>query len=372
VLGQSSTGHSELQDGSGQPESRGNWGLLGHEWAVEFLRSGLAQGRTAHAYLFTGPDKIGKRTLALALARSINCESSPGESSLPLQPCGECLSCRNIQRGVHPDVQVINREVQAEMLSQDPAKKRELGVDTIRILQRDVNLKPYQGRRKVYIIDEAETLSEEAVNSFLKTLEEPPPSTIFVLLSLTEEALLPTLVSRCQVLRLRPVSRRLIEDELRRCYELEPEEAKLLASLSMGRVGWAFQAAADPRVAEARSARRSELIALESATRVRRFEYAAELAGHFGRGEREKVLETLDLWSGWWRDVVLVKGDCPHLVTNIDEMSALREAAQKYDLEQLVGFVRRVEETALQLKQNVNPRLALESVLLEVPAFAGK
>jgi len=157
------------------------WQVVGHEWAVELLKRSLTNGRVAHAYLLTGPPQIGKTTLALNFAQALNCQNPEG-------PCGECLSCRKIAHGTHPDVRVIE------------GQGGTIKIDQIRALQRQAALSCTEGRWKVFILRQMERATTEAANCLLKTLEEPPAHVILVLTASEADALPPTIVSRCQVL----------------------------------------------------------------------------------------------------------------------------------------------------------------------------
>jgi len=160
------------------------WQVIGQDKALALLDRSLKENNVAHAYLFVGPRHIGKKTLALNLAQALNCDADK-------PPCGQCHSCRRILEQKHADVTCIGLD-----------SKTEIGIDDIRKLQRLANLPPYEGKRKVFIIDDAEYLSTEAANSLLKILEEPPPKVVWVLLTAEEPRLLPTIVSRCQRLEL--------------------------------------------------------------------------------------------------------------------------------------------------------------------------
>ncbi|MCL4532432.1 MAG: DNA polymerase III subunit delta', partial [Actinobacteria bacterium] len=206
------------------------WRTIGHDRAVRLLQKSIDAERVSHAYLFSGPRGIGKATLAREFARALNC------LQFQAGPCGECRSCRRIENGTHPDVRVINLEEGSKNIS----------IETVRDLQEGVALRPFEGRVKVYIIEEAERLSEAASNSLLKTLEEPPPSVVLLLTVLDATMLLPTIVSRCQQVDLRPVPDRVVEETIRARTATDPEHARLIAMLAGGRLGWALNAASRP------------------------------------------------------------------------------------------------------------------------------
>lgn len=208
-------------------------GILGQTSAVRALESQLRSGRVAHAYLFTGPHGVGKKAAALALARGLNCER-PGE-------CADsaCRPCQKISKGIHSDVQVIDKAWQAALRDEEPEEQRTLKIETIREALHILSLKPVEGKRRVLILDEAETITPEAGNAFLKTLEEPPPSAVLVLLSVEYERLLSTIRSRCQRVRFSPLNEKLVAQILGK-NGVEKALAQTLAQISEGSVSAAM------------------------------------------------------------------------------------------------------------------------------------
>lgn len=338
-----------------------NWQLIGHEWAVEYLQRGIALGRSGHAYLFAGPAAIGKALLALRLAQALNCETASGE------PCLQCRTCRRIERGNHPDVRVASMATQAAGLKADEAaRQKELKIDTVRDWQRDISLHPYEGRRRVLILHDAERLNEEASNAMLKTLEEPPPFATLVLVANSAD-LLATIVSRCQVLRMRPLPRRHVAAALTERAPIEPADAELLAAWSGGRIGWALRMIETPAELETRQERLDQLLELHGRAFSAGMRWAEERAKEYRGGDQAAVFEWLELWQTWWRDVLLTATDCSEYVVCIDRQPDLATAARRYDLASIHGFAARIDATRQQLRENVNPQLAIENLLLHVP-----
>jgi len=341
------------------------WGLVGHEWAVRALASSLANERVAHAYLFTGPHAIGKTTLARRLAQAWNCTGA-------LAPCGECPACQKIARDRHPDVQIIEGvPVGYKFDEKSPPppprvndwERRILKIDQIRAVQHDISRAPFEGRWRVIILRRFEEANEEAANAFLKTLEEPPSHTRLILTARDANLLLPTIASRCQVFPLRPLTPAQIETALIE-RTVDGDVARLLARLSGGRLGWAVRAAANPAML---NARRDYLDALNAALmegRTERLMRAEALAK-----KSDELPEMLDVWLGWWRDVLLVhaqRGDGTR-ITNIDRQTILSEHAARYSLAQIENALKATRATARYLAQNVNARLAIEVLLLNLP-----
>lgn len=332
------------------------WRVTGHDWVVSLLKGSIAEERVSHAYLFTGPPDVGKGTLALNLAQALNCL---GED----KPCNECEACRKIFAGIHPDVRMVDLHYQALLRDETPAEQKELRINTIRSITQEAGLKPFEGRRKVFIIQDADRMTTKAANSLLKTLEEPPPHVILLLTASDTRLLLPTIVSRCQVFVLRLAPAEIIEEELRLRHGLDAERASLLARLSGGRIGWAICAARDDSILKDREDTLRELAVLPKMGRLDRLDYAQRLVR-----KSDLMRETLELLLSWWRDLLLIRGGSPETINNLDSAASLEEDAHGYDLRDIVTFVKAIRRTQRELELNVDPRLALEVLMLDLPA----
>ena len=333
------------------------WQVIGQEKAVSLLRRSLETGAVSHAYLFIGPAHSGKMTLALDLARALNCE----EADIP---CGSCDSCHKIDEGKHADVQVTgitDTEGEGENKS-----KTEISIEQIRSIQHAANLPPFEGKYKVFIIEGAESLSIEAANALLKTLEEPENRVVFILL-VSDSALLPeTVVSRCQPVELVPVPASEIENVLRDTRGVEAEKAALIARLSRGHFGWAVSAAKDDSLLEQRAEMLDKILDIIESDYEDRFAYSLQLSNRFGR-DRAQVYEQLDLWLDWWRDLLLVKTGAVNTVSNSNRLGELKEMADGRSLRQIREFIGNIQSAGEQLRRNANARLALEVLMLHIP-----
>jgi DNA polymerase-3 subunit delta' len=324
------------------------WQVIGQDKILSLLDYSLKTDAVAHAYLLVGPRHVGKGTLAINLAQALNCDG-------PELPCGQCRSCQRILEGKHADVTPIGLD-----------SKTEIGIDDIRGLQRLANLPPYEGKCKVFIIDEAEYLSTEAANSLLKILEEPPQRVVWLLLASEEEHLLPTIISRCQRLELKPVPSERIEGVLVNSYNVDADKAKLLTQLCHGRLGWALSALKNGDILEQRSQRIDKLVSLLTASLEQRFAYAQELANQFSQ-DRRAGTEIIEIWLDWWRDLMLIKGGCQEAIINVDYETVLKKQARGLSLSEIEGFLANLDLLQEAISKNVNTRLAWEWLMLNLP-----
>jgi DNA polymerase-3 subunit delta' len=233
-------------------------------------------------------------------------------------------------------------------------------------MQHSASLPPFEGRCKVFIIDGAELLSNEAANCLLKTLEEPVGKVIFILLTTNERLLPATVISRCQRLELPPLAATEVEATLNSRWGVEPQKARLLARLSHGCLGWALSAAHNGGLLERRAERMDRLLNVIDADCEERFAYATQLAAQFSQN-RGLVQEILDLWLDYWRDLLLIKAGCDDTITNADMLATLVDQAKGYSLVQIKSFINSLQAAEEQLRQNANPRLVLEVLMLSIP-----
>jgi DNA polymerase-3 subunit delta' len=332
------------------------WPLIGNDAAVRILSRAVDNGSVQHAYIFAGPEQTGRRTAALLLAQALNCTTDS-------RPCGECTQCHRISAGNHADIRIVEIEE-----STDGPAHKEIGVDQLREIERAVALNPYEGRTRVVIIDPADVMSTAAQNAFLKTLEEPPAHVLIVLITSDERRLLETVRSRCArvLFRLVPVSE--IEAALTG-RGTEPDRAQLLARLSGGRPGWAIRAADDARFFEARRESLDAARSLPQMPLPDRIDLAEKLSENF-RQDRQAVHNRINGWLDWWRDVVLVQSGADDSVANSDRVADLREDAGRWPGEEVLAFVRSLIATSEYLTANVQPKIALDALMLDVPGGA--
>jgi DNA polymerase III subunit delta' len=325
-----------------------NWPVVGHEWATDLLARAVRFGQVRHAYLFVGPDQIGKLTLARAFMQALLCEHATGMPCV--DPNDTCRVCRRVAEGRYPDAQIVG------------AEKNWIQIDQVRDLLRDAAIAPLEGKRKVFVIREIERATPAAANALLKTLEEPPPNVVLLLTSNRRDLVLPTVLSRCQIISLRSLPVEQVRNALQTRWGVLEDQAALLARLSGGRLGWAVEAATEPHVWQARAKYLDDLLTLTSEGHVGRLAYAEALSR-----ASEGVEVALGLWATWWRDLLLVQQGQAEALLNLDRKAQLIQQAQLYRPEQVENALVDLMRTLRRIRGNVNLRLALDVLLLRLP-----
>ena len=325
-----------------------DWGIIGHSWAVDLLSEHVALGRERHAYLFTGPSGVGRRTLALRFAQALSCPNPPA----PGQPCRVCPTCRRIEHMQHPDLAVVQAEQEGGTLK----------IDQVRELQHTLSMAPYEARYRVTLVLRFEEAHTSAANAMLKTLEEPPPRVVVILTARSVENLLPTIASRCEILRLRTLSLDETAAGLHAMRSVSQEQAQRLAHMSDGRPGYAIRLFEQPGLLEKRQAWLDELVDMLASSRRDRFGYAKEFAEN-----KEHRDDKLQVWLTFWRDVLVTAAGMGDSITNLDHTAQVQRLAQAMGLENARLQVSAIERTMDDIDRNVNPRLALEVLLMDFP-----
>ena len=338
------------------------WGMHGQEAAVAALQQALASDRLAHAYLFTGPDGVGKATLARRLIATLLCEAAP-----EARPCLECRACTRVESGETPDVERI--AVGGVCDEGGPAHRdhatdgsTRIRICQVRRLERVASLTPFQAPRRIFVIDTADDLQREAAHALLKTLEEPPQSVLLIALATDVDELLPTVRSRCQEIALRPMPHASLAAALRERPGIDAATADELAVESHGRYGLAVRLHTDPSMRMLRETAAADAMRLASAGRNERLDYAATVAPRWSK-ERASVLATLDAWRWWWRDRLLEASQAPAEVVDGTGTGPRCTPAQA------VRALQALQITREHLLANTNPQLALEVLMLDLPVL---
>ena len=324
--------------------------IIGHTGAKALLRSAIVQDRVAHAYLFHGDDRIGKRLLALRLAQALLCETLPADQEP--DACGACRACRQVEARTHPDFMVIEPDREQA----NPQIKIEL----IREIEHQMIYRPLIGDRKICLIDDADRMTIGAANALLKTLEEPPDHSLFILVSSRPYAMPATIRSRCQALRLTAPAQTQVEAAVILKRELPPADAHFLAVLSDGQLGRALEC----NLEQARNSQK-EFSIIFSAKGLQSFSTILATAETLAKADR--ALETFDWLLRWLRDVLLLAvGAGSDHVLNLDQRTAMQALADRLDVDELLELISDLEKLERQANRNLNLQMALETILLRV------
>ncbi len=336
-----------------------DWPIIGHRAAVDMLRRSIERGQVAHAYLFAGPEGVGKRTLARIFAQALVCSDETGP-----HPCGVCSACRRAVRDIHPDIVTVSLEQQAAGETRD-SKNTRISIETIRELRSNLSLRPLEADWRVAILEDVDDFSFSAYDALLKTLEEPPPFVVLLLIATELDAIPETIRSRCRPVQLEPLSRaevaaalvgRGVDDEL----------ATMIAGITRGRIGNAIVLAADDAALAARRATIESGIEMVENPIVAIGE-VRRMADGYRRGQRARVEGELDALLGIWRDLLLVAAGCSDQVVNVDFAERLGRLAQQWTLDRISAGVQATNQALSDLSINVQPRLALDRMVTQWP-----
>ena len=338
--------------------------ILGQERAKRFLKQVLAREKIPHAYLFTGIPGIGKTTMAMALSMALNCREPVNGDG-----CGRCVSCRQMKSGNFPDFISIRRK---------PDKKNVL-IEQIRDLTRALSFAPVSGRYRVTIIYQAETMTNEAANSFLKTLEEPPPGNILILNVIEALDLLPTIVSRCQRVSFQPLSADDMTPWLVKEKGMDEETAVILARLSGGSLGKALKMA-EVDFIERRQKWLQRLIQLPSLSKEEALGMALECESENIKADPDasvswegSLMDILAIWETWYRDLLVERvGGLQHLIINVDFTNKLKKMAENYKILNLCDSINVIAQSQRDLRRMRNSKLAMVHAVLNLKRLAGR
>ncbi|HTL61964.1 MAG TPA: DNA polymerase III subunit delta' [Nitrospira sp.] len=324
--------------------------IIGHRTTIASLQTAAARQRLAHAYLLHGEAAIGKRTTALCFVQALLCERSASDGGL--DACGLCRSCHQIDTRTHPDYFLIepDRELATPQIK----------IEQIREIEQHLIYRPLIGDRKICMIDDADRLTIGAANALLKTLEEPPDHSLFLLITSRPASLPATIRSRCQALRFATPPRTDVEAALILKREMPPGDARFLAMISEGRLGEALST--DLKAARLQQ---QELIDLVSPHFLRSVTNLLTAAESLAKADR--AADTLSWIARWIRDLIIVQvdGDREQLL-HVDQLSTLERDARQAPTDALLDLLREIEDSQQQATRHLNLQMALENILLRL------
>lgn len=320
--------------------------IIGHANVVGFLKKSIEMGKVSHAYIINGPEGAGKLRIAKAFAAALQCQEEGTDA------CLECHSCKQALSENHPDIIRLVRD-----------KLSTIGVNEIREqINNDVHVRPYSGKYKIYIIEDAHLMTMQAQNALLKTIEEPADYAVFLLLTANKEALLPTILSRCVTLNLRPVNSRLIREYLLENYEISEYDANVCAAFSQGNVGKAERLANSDHFNKIKD-EAVDLIKYIPDMEIYEIIEAIKHVTEF----KVDIEDYLDILIIWYRDILLFKATKNfNGVIFQDEINYIKEAASKSTYPGIENIIQALEKAKARLKANVNFDLTMELLLLTI------
>ena len=320
--------------------------ILGHEQIIAHLQNAIEEDKVSHAYIFNGPEASGKLMLAEAFAMALQCE---GEGK---RPCLECRSCRQAADHNQPDIIYVSHE-----------KPNTIGVDDIRTqINNDIDIKPYSSRYKVYIVDEAQKMNQQAQNALLKTIEEPPAYAIILLLTTNADSFLQTILSRCITLNLKAVKEDKIKEYLMKHSQIPDYQADICAAFSQGNVGKAIQLASSEEFGELKASVLQLMKRLEDIDLYEMTGAVKQIAEY-----KLSVNDYFDLMMIWFRDVLYLKAtnDVDGLIFK-DEVYDIKKQAAKRSYQGIEIILEALEKAKIRLNANVNFDLVIELLLLTI------
>lgn len=319
--------------------------IIGQDGIINHLQNAISAAKVSHAYILHGEEGMGKKTFATLFAKTLQCIEKD------IYPCNKCKSCIQSDSGNQPDIMWITHE------------KASIGVDDIRTqVNGDIHIRPYQSSYKIYIIDWAEKMTESAQNALLKTIEEPPDYAIILLLASSTHQLLPTILSRCVVLDLKPIQKQLIKEHLMTRYQIPDYKAELAAGFSGGNIGKAI------RYASSEDFERKKEDILHILRYIDEMELHEIIAGIKTISENKaSVSDYIDIMLLWFRDVLMLKAtkDPNHLLFK-DELQTIKNQANLRSYDKIENIIRSMEEAKAKLKANVNFDITIELMLLKL------
>ena len=319
--------------------------IICKESIKKHLQTAIKTGNLSHAYIINGEYGSGRQTIASALAKTIQCQSKTDDTDA----CGVCTSCKQAESHNHPDIKYITHD------------KTSISVNDIREqLNNDISIKPYSSEYKIYIIPDANKMTEQAQNALLKTIEEPPVYAIIILLTENCDSLLPTIRSRCVTLTMNPVDKDKICTYLENKFQLEPEQAQIAANYCQGNIGKAIRFASSSDFIEMKNQVLKLLKNLDSMDIASIIDTIKEFSTH-----KNDINDYLDLMLLWYRDVLMFKvTKDANLLLYSDEYSAISEQATKRDYENIENIIAAIDKAKVRLKANVNFDVTIELMIL--------
>jgi len=336
-----------------------SWPVVGHSKIQQFLQKSLVNDKLAHAYLFSGQAHLGKSLVAQNFIGSILCRDYHEQikSEAKNFPCGECIFCQQLDKGIHPDIYKLNKE----------EDKKNISVEQVREMHKFLNLSSFLNSYKIAVIEDAQDLSEAAQNALLKILEEPAPKTILILLVSDYNFLLPTISSRCQLIKFWPLSEEEIFHHLIGL-GTSREQAKIFTALANGQIGLAINYYQKPELFNAYLEETGRILDVFDQDLAARFQIMGKIFQEAKDSpETAKFIQgELNYWQLILRDILTSKNNLNNLLVNLYFQEKIKTLATKYSQPRILALLSQVEQIKRYLNYNINPRLAVENLLINL------
>lgn len=336
-----------------------DWPIIGHQNISYILKNAIIKQKLVPAYIFVGPDHMGKTTLAEQFICSLQCYSHHCQEKISIKkiPCQECLHCQQYQKKVHPDITLIQKE----------EEQKNISIEEIRGLQHRLNLHSFLPTYKIALIKNAEALSQEAFNSLLKTLEEPTPQTIIILLTNDLNVIPATVISRCQILRFLPVAKKEIYNHLMSLGG-KRNTALYLANLCSGKPGLAIEFSRQPELFDLYQEQARKFLELFTPDINQRFQVLNNFVPRTKSSieAKDSLNQSINSWVSIIRDLLLIKHDHQELITNTFIKESLKKIADSYSSVKIKNILNNLELTKTYLADNINPKLVLENFIINI------
>ena len=324
-----------------------NWDIAGHENIIKFLQNGIAKKQLAHAYLFTGPKHVGKHAVASQFIQRLLCEKKDGNI------CNSCAHCQKNTKNAHPDVFQLQKE----------PEKRNIGIEQVRTLEQQLSLSSFSGSYKIGLLQDADALSIEAGNSLLKTLEEPTGDTILILLAENREMILPTILSRCQILQFYPVKKDTINNYLENKGATR-SQASDLSSICLGKPGIAIKYYQDDISYSAYQNSVKILTDIIGQEIGKKFKIVSNFFTPTSKNKSPELINLLHVWTRALRDILLIQNGQPEKIANIFTRDRLQTFAKNYQQARVLQWIDTINNSKQYLQNNAQTRLVFENIVL--------
>jgi len=335
---------------------------FGHNPALDFINKSLVMSKTSHAYLIIGPENIGKKTLAVDLASMLY--SKPSKDMFNEQLLIDISSDgqrSRILRGNHSDIKIIESDS-----GETEKSSLIISIDQIREIIRDIHLKPFEGEKKIYIINQAQNMMESGYNAMLKILEEPPADGIIILTAPSIKSLPKTIVSRCQVISLNYVQKQNIQNFILEKFDIDESKAEFISRISKGKIGFAIKACTDQTIIDDYFQTILKFSEILSGNIDKRFNYAKEMSSIF-RKSKNQVYQELFRWLDFWRDVLVLKNDLREHIVNQEWYDLLLSVSKDIEERKIIYIIKKIKNSSEFLQQNGSPQLIFEVLMMDLP-----